>query len=325
MPFDIETWNRVSYVSKAVENLYWETVDIHPFIDKGIATVIDKMVEYKRPTDLISVLHSALYSKKKIESNKIICALNMYLENTKKQSSADYHQITRLIKELQSDSSVSEDELLSIEIKYFRILNNDNGITPVTVNRKLCTDAEFFCECIQLIYKSDKEDERKKTLSKQDESMAKLAWEILRQWKIPPGTNTNGEFDEQAFENWYQKAVKICTESGHLDVCLLTIGSVLFYTPKDKSGLFINKEVANILNKKENELLRRAYRSECINSRGVHFVDKTAKQEKELAEKYTKQAQSAESEGYVRLSGVLKELAENYEEEAKRILENPYY
>ena len=31
--------------------------------------------------------------------------------------------------------------------------------------------------------------------------MAKLAWEILRQWKIPPGTNTNGEFDEQAFEN----------------------------------------------------------------------------------------------------------------------------
>lgn len=325
LPFDTEIWERVSSISKPVENLYWKTVEIHTFGHRNIDTIIDKMIKYKRPIDLINAISSALYMKKNVEPDKIICALNMYLENKKAQSSEDCYHITRLIKQLQSHTSVLEDDLLSIEIKYFRLLNNDNGVKPVTVNRKLCDDAEFFCECIQMAYKSDKEDKRKKTLSKQDESMAKLAWEILRQWKIPPGTNTNGEFDEQAFENWYQKAVKICTESGHLDVCLLTIGSVLFYTPKDKSGLFINKEVANILNNKENELLRRAYRSECINSRGVHFVDKTAKQEKELAEKYTKQAQSAEREGYVRLSGILKELAENYEEEAKRILEKPYY
>lgn len=325
LPFDIETWNRVSSVSKTVEDLYWETVDIHPFIDKGISMVIDKMIEYKRPTDLISVLYSALYTKKKFESNKIICALNMYLENTQEQHSCDYYQITRLIKELQSDSSVSEDELLSIEIKYFRLLNNENGVTPVTVNRKLCTDAEFFCECIQLVYKSDKEDEQKKTLSKQDEAAAKLAWEILHQWKIPPGTNSDGEFDEQAFENWYQKAVAICTESGHLNACLTKIGHVLFYTPMDKNGFFINKTVAKKLNKKENKLLRSGYSSECFNSRGVHTVDPSAKPEKELAQKYREQAQSAESEGFVRLSEVMKELAESYEEEAKRILENPYY
>ena len=93
----------------------------------------------------------------------------------------------------------------------------------------------------------------------------------------------------------------------------------------DKNGFFINKTVAKKLNKKENELLRNGYRSECFNSRGIHSVDPTAKPEKELAKKYTEQAQSAESEGYIRLSEVLKELAESYEEEAKRILENPYY
>ena len=325
LPFDIEIWERVSSISKPVENLYWKTVEIHTFGHRNINTIIDKMIKYKRPIDLINAISSALYMKKNVEPDKIICALNMYLENKKDQSSGDCYHITRLIKQLQSDTSVLEDDLLSIEIKYFRLLNNENGVKPVTVNRKLCDDVEFFCECIQLAYKSDKEDKRKKTLSKQDESMAKLAWEILRQWKIPPGTNTNGKFDEQAFENWYQKAVEICTESGHLDVCLLSIGHVLFYTPMDKTGFFINKTVAKKLNKKENKLLRNGYHSECFNSRGVHFVDKTAKREKELAEKYTEQAQSAESEGYVRLSSVLKELAENYEEEAKRILESPYY
>lgn len=325
LPFHAETWNRVASISKEVENLYWETVEVYSYGQKdSIGIIIDKLIKYKRPADLVECINTLLYENQSIASDKIILALNMLFENNDNIRIVEYYQIIRLIEELQNDSNVSEDDLLSIEIKYFPLLDGTEGVRPVTVNRKLCKDAEFFCECIQLVYKSDKEDKQKKTLSEQDKSAAEIAWKILNQWKTLPGTQENCVFNEEAFENWYSKAIKICTESGHLDVCKLSIGHVLFYSPKDKSGLFINKTVANLLNRKENKLLRSGYKSECIESRGVHVVDKTAKQEKELAEKYIKQAQDLEAEGFARLAVIMKEVAESYEDEAKRIIETPY-
>ena len=325
LPFCKDTWDRIANMSQNIENLYWNDVDVNPYwTNSSLDTIIDKLIEYERPADLIKCIYVALFKKQKVNSDKIIHALNMLLSNSDDIKKVQYHHIVRLISALQQDSTVLIDDLFSIEIKYFPLLDGTEGVRPVTVNKKLCDDPNFFCECVQLAYKSDKEDNQKKVLSKQDEETAKLAWEILHQWKIPPGTNSDGEFDERFFENWYKKVVEICTESGHLKACLLSLGKVLFYTPKDKTGFFINKTVAKILNKKENEFLRRGYSSECINSRGVHTVDPSAKPEKELAEKYTKQAQNAESEGFVRLSCILKEIAVSYEEEAKRILDKTY-
>ena len=325
LPFRKEIWDRIANMSQNIENLYWNNVDVNPYwTNSGLDTIIDKLIEHERPADLIKCIYVALFEKQKVSSKKIIHALNMLLNHSDDIKKLQNHYIVRLIGALQRDSTVLIDDLFSIEIQYFPLLDGTEGVRPVTVNKKLCNDPKFFCECVQLAYKSDKEYNQKKVLSKQDEATAKLAWKILQQWKIPPGTNASGEFDERAFENWYKAAIEICTESGHLKVCLLSLGNAIFYTPKDKTGFFINKTVAKILNKKENEFLRRGYSSECINSRGVHTVDPSAKPEKELAEKYIQQAQSAESEGFVRLSFVLKEIAVSYEEEANRILNKTY-
>jgi len=58
-----------------------------------------------------------------------------------------------------------------------------------------------------------------------------------------------------------------------------------------------------------------------LNSRGAHAVDPTGKPEKELAAKYRQQAEEVENARYYRFANTLKSLADSYEHEAERIIE----
>ena len=112
-----------------------------------------------------------------------------------------------------------------------------------------------------------------------------------------------------------------CKKSGHLDVALGQIGEVLIYSPSDPDGLWINKIVAEFLNKKEYEHMRIGYSRGIFNSRGVYQVDPTGTPEKELAKKYRQQAEDIEIIGYHRFALTLRELADYYDKEAREIIE----
>ena len=64
--------------------------------------------------------------------------------------------------------------------------------------------------------------------------------------------------------------------------------------------------------------MRRGYRTAVYNSRGVHWLDPEAKEERALAEKYRKQAEEVENHGYFRFANILKELSDSYIREAER-------
>lgn len=61
---------------------------------------------------------------------------------------------------------------------------------------------------------------------------------------------------------------------------------------------------------------------EAFNSRGVHFVDPTGKQEDEIADSYERKAASAEERGYARLAARLRCIAESYRQEAEEYRNN---
>lgn len=321
LPFKSETWAKVSALSTDIEDEYWKTVDINPYqAETDIYFAIDKLLEYKRPFEAINCINVLLYQNMEIKTEKIIQALNLAVEVHDGPKHLNYHHITKLINNLQNSEEDIEEDLFSIELKYFTLLDGHHGARPVAVYKRLQKDPGLFCECIQLIYRSDKQNEEKIA----NESASNIAWHILYHWNKPPGLRDDGTFFVQEFNNWYEKAIELCTESGHLAVAKIQIGKVLFYTPQDSDGFWINKTVAELLNHKDNEEVRRGFRSECINSRGVHSVDPTAKPEKDLSEKYKKQAESCESQGYGRLAKIMRDIAHSYEEEAKRILEGRY-
>ncbi len=67
--------------------------------------------------------------------------------------------------------------------------------------------------------------------------------------------------------------------------------------------------------------MRNGFRTGIFNSRGVHWVDPTGKPEKELADEYKQKAEEVENAGYQRFAVTLRGIAESYELDAKRIID----
>ena len=199
-------------------------------------------------------------------------------------------------------------------------MDNYNGVSPKTLENRLATNPEFFCEVIRLIYPSTNEDEPQKEFTEQEKAIATNAYRLLEKWRTPIGTQVDGSFSEQHFTQWLNQVKQACTESGHLDVALNHIGKVLFYCPSDPQGLWINQTAADALNARDAEKMRNAFSSEIFNSRGVYTIDPTGESEIQLAQKYRQQADDVENSGCHRLAVTLRELADSYDREADRVI-----
>jgi len=183
----------------------------------------------------------------------------------------------------------SQDDLFKIEWAYLPLLNRPTrNVSPKLLEQKLASDPDFFCEVIRLLYRSKKETETEKTLTEQQKNIASNAWNLLRDWRIIPGQNPDGSFSSEKFNNWLKSVKKKCRESGHLEVALSTIGSVLIHNIPDPDGLWIHKTLAEALNAEDAAKMRNGFSTGAYNSRGVHCVDPTGKPEKELATKYNR-------------------------------------
>ena len=142
-------------------------------------------------------------------------------------------------------------------------------------------------------------------------------YELLHEWKSPPGTRDDKAVDEAAFEDWLDVVRKSCLESGHLRPAFSQIGHVLVYAPSDPIGLWIHTCYARALDAIDAEAMRRGFRTELYNSRGVHGWS-AGREEKEIAAKYDNQALQLEASGFVRLATELRNLADAYTRESER-------
>lgn len=145
---------------------------------------------------------------------------------------------------------------------------------------------------------------------------------MLDNWKTPPGTQEGETFNDKQFNKWLEKAKDISTESGHLEIALITIGHVLIYTPPDTNGLWICRTIAAALNTREADGMRRGFSTGILNSRGVHWVDPSGKAERDLADQYRTKASELEDAGFQRFAATLRGLAEHYDREAERIIDS---
>ena len=94
------------------------------------------------------------------------------------------------------------------------------------------------------------------------------------------------------------------------------VGHVLVHGPADPSGLWIHRFVAEALNAKDAGDMREGFRSALFNSGGVHWVDPKGGPERELAAKYSEQADDLENMGFQRVATTVRQLAESYTRQA---------
>ncbi len=321
LPFTNEVWERASEWLRREESEYWTRTSANAYhFDGDFAIAIDKLIENDRPHAAINCLYKMHCSEQTIDTNQCIRVLRAAFLSSEPSHTMNEYYTVELIKFLQENPSVNQDDLCQVEREYLLLPYYHGCIVPRTLERKLTNDPKYFCEVIQLIYRSKKEERLSKEPTEEAKAIATNAWQLLQGWKIPPGTQEDGTFSEEGFTEWLQSVKASCIESGHLKVALVNIGKVLIHAQPDPKGLWIHHAVAKKLNDQENDDMREGFGTGVRYSRGFHRVSPTAEPERELAEQFRNKAEDVENAGFHRFAKTLKDLADGYDQKAEWII-----
>ena len=165
---------------------------------------------------------------------------------------------------------------------------------------------------LEMFFKKKSESDQKVELNK---GLRERLFEILFRFKVTPGIDWDGSFDEEKFRSWMDYVKTWSRKNDRYEVAMHTVGSGLSYAELDECSL-PEEAIIKELNEAENNELRRGYYLGVVNQRGVHSVDPEGKVEMKLAEDYMNRADTAESKGYSRYADILREIAEQYRQEA---------
>ena len=318
LPFEPETWQRAKILLGEKEVLYWKKTDARPYDLKDmLPTAVEHLLKYGRPRAAIQCLELMVHNKMQISVEHLHRALLDNLNSEEPSYSMDQYACTELIKWLQENTEPENADLFQIEWNYLPLLDQDLGLAPKTLERRLAENPNFFHEVIQLVFRSDKKENPIEETSEQKKRIATNAYELLFKWRTPPGTMRDGSFNGNELKIWLNEVKRLCVESGHLRIALDQVGKILAHSPVDPSGLWIHKAAAEILNDKDHDLMRSAFTVELFNNRGVYGWS-AGEEERSLSADYRRKADTVEKDGYPRLATVLRSLAASYEYDANR-------
>ena len=242
LPITKETWHRATDWLGKSEKEYWSRMSANPYqTDGDLGFAIDKLIAYDRPYTAIRYLCQMKHNKQPLDKTRSVKALIAAISFQEPPQEISEHNIIEIIKVLQDDPDTDPDDLSEIEWAYMDLLNGyyHRDASPKTLENRLASDPEFFCEVIRLRYPQKKETESPKEFSEREKTIADNAYKLLDKWRIPPGTQSDDQFLPEQFEKWLTQTKDACDESGHLDVALMYIGKVLIHAPPDP-GRFVD-------------------------------------------------------------------------------------
>lgn len=310
MPYNLVTFKNVEQLLASDYKKYWKKVDIRFINDEEVLKYsISKLMEVQRYERVLWMYRLSAHNNKaiKYDSNIILTCLERIHNNF------NQFDIREAIKDLQKEKNVDINRLFYIEWKFLPLLNHGD-YRPITMERVISSDANRYSEILQLAFK---EHSKNKNTSNIDSNIATNAYRLLHQWKLVPGTNDDGYVDSNKLKIWYENMKEVCKEKDRLEVGLSYFGKVLFYSPKDKSGFWIDKTVADIIN--NNEIIRNGYKTEAFNYVGVVNWDENGTEYCEKRDEYKERAKTTELAGYYNFATSLREISSNFEFHAERM------
>ncbi len=316
LPFVEDVWTRVEQSLKDNEELYWREVIVNPWEAKNLSYAVDKLIKYGRANAAVNCLRKSHTGKNTFDTEQAARALLEVLEGDELDKDFDQYATIEVITQLQKYAEHDEDALYRIEWNFLPLLNRFSQGKPVTLEKRLANDPEFFCEVVGLVYRSKHDKEDKPEPTEHQRNQARLAYQLLSEWKTVPGVMTDGSFGERNFHSWISEARRISQESGHYEIAMSQIGQVLIHAPAEPDNLWIHSSVAKILNEKGMSAMRDGFTTELFNSRGVHSPS-GGEEELKLARKNREKADALDNRGFTRFATAMREFAERYQREAE--------
>ncbi len=243
----------------------------------------------------------------KYDSNIVLTCLEKINNNF------NQFDICDAINNLQKEKDVDINRLFYIEWKFLPLLNHGD-YRPITMEKVISSDADRYAEILQLAFR---EHSKSKDTRNIDSNIATNAYRLIHQWKLVPGTKDDGYIDSNKLKIWYENMKGICKKIDRLEVGLSCFGKVLFHSPEDISGFWIDKSVADIIN--NNETIRNGYKTEAFNSVGVVNWDENGTAYMNKYKEYNQKAENTELSGYYKFATALREIAKDFEWHAENM------
>jgi hypothetical protein len=321
LPFTQDVWQRAETWLGDRISQYWSYVIAKPWEGEGdFSIAIEMLLEHNRPFAAIDCVERMRHAEHSVDIGLCLRALKMAASTNESLHRLDSYHVAQLIGFLQSNESVNQEELRSVEWSFLPLLEGHFGVTPKLMEAKLAEDPELFCSMIRMIFKSQNKDVTAQDITENMRRSAERAWRLLHDWKTIPGIQPDGTFDSNKFNSWLDRVKKLSEASGHLNVALLQIGELMIYSPPDPDGLWMNRVIAKALNERDADYLRRGFVNGTYNSRGVHYVDPTGKPERELAAENRRKAEEIENAGFQRIAVTMRGIADGYNREADEVI-----
>ena len=306
------------------KNRYWENVVMpYNFIGKDVEQlneIVNKLVACKRYVTAINIVGRSEFHSH-IDIHTILNLLTLAgTENSIEKETIDDFAVLRIIGWFQNQDSISLESRSDIEFIYLPILDSNSAVKPHALYTRLSNNPEYFCSLFELFLKKEFDDENEEIVN---QGLSERLFKIMFKFNVTPGIDWNGCFVEAKFYSWMRYVNDWSKENNKYSITMHTVGSGLSYSQLDAEKLPAIP-ILEVLNKAENEELRRGYFLGIVNQRGVHIVDPEGKPEFELAEDYSNRANVAEAKGYSRYADVLREVADQYIREAERIINSSH-
>ena len=311
----------VSQLLPKQEQLFWKKISVPTVLDNtgdgdvDIEYAVDQLIKVRRPVAAVN-LCGHVHGDFPVSSQKVSQILKM-AATMESEERIEARSVWFLVEKLQSAAKDNIVELSEIELLYLPWLNDFSRVWPRALYYRMANDAEFFCELLQVSYKRRHGNARDEEMPPISSGWSKRMFQLFFKFRVVPGTDWKGAFHEDVFTSWLEKVKMWARENDRYEVAMQTIGSGLSYAPvQDK--LPCDKVIMNALNAGDACDMRTGYCLGVYNQRGVHFVDPEGKEERALAEKYRRYAEEVENLGYSRFSESLREISDQFIQEAEK-------
>lgn len=316
MKFETDTWDLVNELLGNDKLNYWKNINQNILAcNSDFEIPINMFNEVGRINESLECIYSSIFTKRQVDSELMIETLSKTLKRQPTNQLESY-KLVEIIRYL--ENSVCDKEMLwQIEWAFYGLFAFDNKDVPKTLLKKIATTPELYVELLKLCSKADG-DKTRKELTKNEQALAQNAWNILKSFNIVPGIDENGNLNTDVLKKWIDETLELATKEKRISSAKLFVGHLLYHTPSDNDGFWIDKTVAKILNSFTNSDMLKGYESEVINSRGVYKVDTTGKTENALGNKWKKRAEELRSQNFPLFADKVDSIASFYYDQALR-------
>ncbi len=248
---DRQTWDLVERTGVEVENLYWAKVGLWAYRDlseSDLRHFIESLAAHDRSSDALHHMSAQSYSNKDSLSPKFL--MEMLELAISKAEQVDWkqlgHDIPHLLKVIEESKTIDDNRLGRIEFLFLPWLEYSE-YQPRALMRSLNENPEFFRDLITLVFKGEKDEPRQ--LSEEEQSRARLAYELLRLWRMLPGSDGQGHIDEDKLSRWVASAIRLVSDCGAALLVNKRLGSCFPIRPSERMVVGLTKASAALSKK----------------------------------------------------------------------------